>query len=242
MLALWSPKGGQGTTVVACAVALASAGADRDQVTLCDLGGDAESVLGVSASSGSGVLDWLGSRADGPQLGRTAAPVADSLRLIPRGGGVAVGDSVSSARLDRLLDELRSMPGRVVVDAGTPMAPGVGRTIVDGADESVVVMRACYLSLRRFAGAGLAADAIVHVREPQRALTAGDIEAALGLPVIATVEWDPAIARAVDAGLFVQRAPRRLRRSLASLSDDPRLAERSMQRTARAGVPAPWAP
>jgi hypothetical protein len=47
----------------------------------------------------------------------------------------------------------------------------------------------------------------VLVDEPGRALRARDIEASLRAPVVATVLLDPAIARAVDAGLLVARLP-----------------------------------
>jgi hypothetical protein len=48
---------------------------------------------------------------------------------------------------------------------------------------------------------------IVLVEEPGRALRPRDVEASLGAPVVATVLLDPAIARAVDAGLLLARLP-----------------------------------
>ena len=76
------------------------------------------------------------------------------------------------------------------------------------------MLRPCYLALRRALDAGLPAHGVVLVREPGRVLTAKDIEDVLRLPVRAEIEVDPAVARAVDAGLLAGRLPRLLERSL----------------------------
>ena len=55
------------------------------------------------------------------------------------------------------------------------------------------------------------------INEPGRALTATDIEAILGRPIVATVAYDPAISRAVDSGLLTTRVPRVLARALRHL-------------------------
>jgi hypothetical protein len=55
---------------------------------------------------------------------------------------------------------------------------------------------------------------IVLVDEPGRALTSTDVERALGVGVVAEVRLDPAVARAVDAGLLIARLPRSLSLSL----------------------------
>ena len=52
------------------------------------------------------------------------------------------------------------------------------------------------------------------VAEPGRALGAADVARAVGVPVIATVSLDPAVARAVDAGLLAARLPRTLQREV----------------------------
>ena len=46
------------------------------------------------------------------------------------------------------------------------------------------------------------------MREPGRSLTAGDVASVIGTPVVAELAVDPAVARAVDAGLFAARLPR----------------------------------
>jgi hypothetical protein len=54
----------------------------------------------------------------------------------------------------------------------------------------------------------------VLIDEPGRALRARDIECGLGAPVVATVLLDPAIARAVDAGLLLARVPAAFRHAV----------------------------
>jgi len=51
-------------------------------------------------------------------------------------------------------------------------------------------------------------DGLVVVSEPGRALDARDVEAVSGIPVVAVVDHSPAVARAIDAGLFVHRVAR----------------------------------
>lgn len=50
--------------------------------------------------------------------------------------------------------------------------------------------------------------------EPGRALDRTDVETVVGAPVQAEVPLDPAVARAVDAGLLASRLPRGLERAL----------------------------
>jgi hypothetical protein len=51
---------------------------------------------------------------------------------------------------------------------------------------------------------------IVLIEEPGRALSRRDIEAAIGA-IAVVLPYDPAVARAVDAGLLASRMPRSLR-------------------------------
>ena len=56
------------------------------------------------------------------------------------------------------------------------------------------------------------------INEPGRALDAKDIEAVTGVPVVtATVPYETAIARTIDAGLLTTRLPRSLARALRPL-------------------------
>ena len=76
MILCWAAKGGSGTTVVACALALGSAHARP--ATLVDLSGDCATALGLAEPAGPGVVDWLASPTAGfDDLARLACGVAN---------------------------------------------------------------------------------------------------------------------------------------------------------------------
>ena len=205
MIVCWAAKGGSGTTVVACALAL---GLGHGSTTLVDLSGDCATALGLVEPTGPGVSDWLASPSAGPDdLVRLAVAVRDDLGLITRGTACPPDDQWS-----RLAAALTAMPV-VVVDAGTGCPPG---PLHDAAEQSLLVTRPCFIALRRAQQLGIRPTGIVLVDEPGRALTSSDVEHALGVPVVAEVRLDPAVARAVDAGLLVARLPRSLVISLRS--------------------------
>ncbi len=173
---------------------------------LVDLSGDSATALGLVEPTGPGVTDWLVSPTSGPkELVRLAVPVRDDVRLIPRGSAHPPDDQWS-----RLAAALAS-PAIVVIDAGTGCPP---RPLHDAAEHSLLVTRPCFIALRRAQQLDVRPTGIVLVDEPGRALTSTDVENALGVPVVAEVRLDPAVARAVDAGLLATRLPRSLILSL----------------------------
>ena len=191
-----------------------------DEVLLADLDGDQPAVLALEQGATTGLTAWLDAERDSPAdaLARLEVPIADGLRLLPRGEG----SCRASARGDLLVDVLAADRRRVIVDCGTISAarggsdaPGiVGRRVVAGAVDSLLVIRPCYLALRRALSAPSRPSRILGVNEPGRALDVDDVEDVLGVPVVADVMIDPAVARAVDAGLLTGRLPRGLVRSL----------------------------
>ena len=206
MIVCWAAKGGSGTTVVACALALGWP--PSQAVTLVDLAGDCAIALGLNESTGPGVTAWLASpTARPPDLARLAVVVRDEVRLIPRGLAVTPDD-----QWPRLATALAAS-GNVVIDAGTGCPP---QALHDAAAQSLLVTRPCFMAIRRAQQSSLRPTGIVLVDEPGRALTSSDVERALGAPVVAEVRLDPAVARAVDAGLLIARLPRSLIVSLRS--------------------------
>ena len=196
-----SPKGGVGTSVVAAALALRHAHAGHPTV-LVDLAGDQPDLLGVAPSSSLGIGDWAAGGDDVPVEALTAleVEVGGGLSLLPRG-------SVSSSdRLGVAAAVLGAGHRSVVIDAGVTARPTWAPP--DAVD--VVVLRACYLGVRR-AGRLAAGTRLVLLEEPGRALRVADVEAALGVEVWRRVVVAPAVARAVDAGLLSVRLPRSLR-------------------------------
>jgi Flp pilus assembly CpaE family ATPase len=206
----WSPKGGSGTTVVATSLALVLA-REHGSALLVDLDGDVPAALGLAEPAGPGVLDWLGTvDADGEALDRLAVDAHDHLSLVARGEAVEATWPVG--RMEALAHVLATRPHPVVVDAGrwrTAVHP-----LVASATSSLMVLRPCYLGLRRAISVPVRPSGVVLVNEPGRALGRRDIEEVLGVQVVATVELDPQVARAVDAGLLSSRLPRGLVRGL----------------------------
>lgn len=203
MFVCWSVKGGSGTTVVSAALAVMCA---RIRPTLLvDLDGDAPAALGLPEPGGPGVFDWLASpTADDDALRRLAVPATDGLWLVPRGAAVDPG---ASLRWPALASALRSFDEEVFVDAGLGEPPNA---LVAGEVRSVLVVRPCYLALRRVVRLDHRPTDVVVVSEPGRALSARDVERTVGAPLIAEVPYDPGISRHVDAGLLAGRVPRTL--------------------------------
>ena len=227
LLSVWSPKGGSGTSVLAaaCAVVLA---ADRG-ARLVDLDGDQSAVLGLAPAAPAsangvgrrdephGVRDWLaaGPTAPADALARLAIDVAPGLALIPPGASDRNGSGEAGAALGVVL---RDEGGAVVADCGRA-DDAASRALVEVSDRSVVVLRPCYLALRRAATDDLlrSAAGIVVVEEQGRALGMREVADVLGLPVLATVPVRAAIARVVDAGVLVARLPDGLARPIRTL-------------------------
>lgn len=83
-----------------------------------------------------------------------------------------------------------------------------------------VVTRPCYLAARaesRTRQYEDRADGLIVITEPGRALSADDMAGATGVPVVAEIPWDPAVARAIDAGLLAARLPASLARPLGAI-------------------------
>ncbi len=212
VIACWSAKGGSGTTVVAVTLALLAAQRDEPGVLLVDLAGDVPAALGVADPAGPGVCGWAAAGAEVPAdaLARLAMPVRPGVELLVRGEG----PDPDRDRLELLAAMLGADDRTVVIDCGTLRDDSTALALAAGATTSLLVIRPCYLALRRAVAMPLRPSAVVLVADPGRALDRSDIEAVLGVPVVAEVSIDPAVARAVDAGLMASRLPRGLQRAL----------------------------
>ncbi|MFZ4811452.1 MAG: hypothetical protein ACOYL9_08925 [Ilumatobacteraceae bacterium] len=205
----WSPKGGSGTTVVACSLALLAA--RHEPTVLLDLGGDAAPALGVTVTNGPGVGDWLAAPNSPPDaLWRLGTEVVAGLTLVSPG---TMGP-LTEVNAERLAAAAATAAFGVVIDAGTHTGPDV---LHHSAELSLLVIRPCYLAIRRAVAFGGLATGFVLVDEPARALGGSDVERAVGAPQLAHLRWDPAIARAVDAGILAGRLPASLERPLRPL-------------------------
>lgn len=219
LTACWSVKGGSGTTVVAAALALGIAGVGRP-VVVADFAGDLPAVLGVAEPRGPGLLDWLDAGPSVPTdgLARIAHLSDRGVTVVPKGEWATragAGDADAGVRLAKALRGVRG-PNPVIADCGKVESAAL-RAFVEASDRSFLVLRPCYLALRRALHAPRP-TAVVLITEPERALSAGDVEDVLGVPVAATISWEPAIARAVDSGLMSARLPRRLAHALRDVA------------------------
>lgn len=214
LVACWSAKGGVGTTVVAASLAAVLGASAPDGCLLVDLGGDAPGALGLPDPPGNGLAGLL-RRPGAGALRRLEVPVRDGLTLLPRGPG-ALGPP---GRVEELAAALAAEERPVVVDAGV-VSRGREAAVpfVAGASRSLLVTRACYLALRRAVQAPVRPSGVVLVAEPGRALRSDDVADILGVPVVAEIAWDPAVARTVDAGMLSSRVPPVLARPLADVA------------------------
>ncbi len=210
LFACWSTKGGSGTTVVAVALAslLARHGAGS---LLVDLAGDVPAVLGMPEPDGPGIAGWLaaGDGVPADALPRLEVAGPGGVRVLPLGASVAP----AGPRGDVLAALLGADPRPVIADCGTAPS-GAARSVALAATHSILVVRPCFLALRKAGRSPVQPTVVVLVREPGRSLGAADVEAAVGAPVVAEVGFDVSVARAVDAGTLGQRLPRALQRSL----------------------------
>mgnify|MGYP003348051697 FL=1 len=206
MILCWSSKGGSGTTVVSAALAILASASHA--TTLIDLCGDLPAALGVSEPSGPGLADWMQSPlAADTGVSTLSTEVTQTLQLLHRGNG-----SLPAHRWSMVADSIAaSVHGQVVIDTGTMVPPDELRHL---ADTCLLVVRPCYLALRR----AITIDPALHswvtgvvlVSEPGRVLRRADVERSIGVPVVAEIPVDPGVARAVDAGLLLSRLPRTL--------------------------------
>jgi len=139
LLALWSPKGGSGTSVfaAACALVLGRRGGAR----LADLDGDQPALFGLASDPPTGLVDWLGAGPEAPTdaLERLTVEAAAGVALIPRGSPARPLAPVPAAEAGAALAvALRDGLVPTVVDLGLAQSPAA-RAVLEVADASLVV-------------------------------------------------------------------------------------------------------
>ena len=217
-------KGGSGTTVITALTALA----DRSPTLLVDLDDELPAVLGIPEPDRPGVVDWFQSDAPLEHLDDLLVEIDRSTVILPTRGTASESErtstcvDVSLTRWLQLASWCRTWAtaqgGRVLIDTGTRAVPP---EFAAACDQRWLVTRACYLSLRRAVRSAPKPTGVIVITEPGRALTGHDIEQSIDAPVLASIPWDPAIARSVDAGLVTcSRLHRRTMRALARAADD----------------------
>jgi MinD superfamily P-loop ATPase len=210
MLLCWSAKGGSGATVVAAALSLVLS--TTRSVTLADLGGDIPAALGLPEPAGPGLTDWLASPdADAAALARLTIDVNPTLRLLPRGAA----PMPTQPRWADLVPALSDVDEEIVIDGGTGEPPDeLDRAV----DQSLLVIRPCYLAMRRLVSMRSRPTGVIVISEPGRNLRSIDLAHSIGAPVVAQVPFDPAVFNAVNSGLLAGRLTRSLAHALRDIA------------------------
>ena len=135
------------------------------------------------------------------RLTATAPAGVEDLAVILAVPTPAPGEVVEVAAGLSLGDE--ADPGAYnVLDGGTD-------TFSDHDGPVYLVVRNCYVSLRRALLAPPTTAGVVLVMEPGRSLGPRDVADVVGVPIVARVEMTASVARSIDAGLLVSaRRPR----------------------------------
>ena len=212
MIVCWSLKGGSGTTVVSAALALTLAQRNTATVRIVDLAGDIPSALGIAEPSGEGVMNWL--QQQHVPIQSLQIPVTARVSLIPRGNDSLLHHNLTAEHCNSLATELDTSNELTVVDAGSGHIP----QLINNATTSLLVIRPCYLALRKAAHLSVKPHGIVLINEPGRSLGKRDVESVVGAPVLVELPLDPTIARCVDAGLLASRIPTVLSQHLAHVA------------------------
>ena len=217
----YAAKGGSGTTVVACVRALGAPG----PILLVDIDGDIPAMLGLGDPEQPGLLDWLESDAPMAHLDDLLIDATPNCSVLPatnHGPSSRAVDlvAVESARWDDLVDWFdgwcADSGGSVIIDAGTQLLPD---SLLEQCGRRWLVTRACYLGLRRASRHRGNPTGVVLIDEPGHALRARDVETTLRAPIVATIQWDVSVTRAVDGGLLLgNRLPRSVHRALGRVA------------------------
>ena len=205
LVCFWSPKGGSGTSVVTAAAGVLMARRGRARVV--DLAGDLPAIFGLVKDPELGVFDWLRAGASAPAdaLEHLEVALDSNLALVPS-GSVGSDDVLPECGAALAVALRESVP--TLCDGGRLENPSVG-ALAEVADANVIVLRGCYLALRRAIHHPATAftTGVILIDEPRRSLGARDIEDVLGVPVLARIEVNAHIARAIDAGVLRSRIP-----------------------------------
>jgi hypothetical protein len=179
----YSPKGGQGCSTTAALRALKLSETGKDVLLLVDH----DQFPTMCAILNTHV-----------EPGRLGADVSPHLTVMPT-------DTRWLDRDDRDgIDEV--LFDHIIVDGGVAK----GHVNLTGAYERIMVLRNCYLAMR-LVNQAPTPDRAVLILEPNRALDAQDVGQVLHGAPVTVLPLDPAISRAVDAGLLTARPPKAAR-------------------------------
>jgi pilus assembly protein CpaE len=223
MVAVFSPKGGVGTTTIATNIALAQAQRKPDKVVLIDLNLGFGSVathlnLKVRQSLADVIRDETALRE--PELLRTFAMRHDSgLHVLAAPTTPELAGLVEPQHVEQLLDTILRQYDAVVIDAGS-MLDQRSMIVLDHADAVIVpvypemaalkAVRAMLDYLNENGSAASKAAFVLNNMFAREILRMRDVETALGARVTLELPYDPFLyLKAVNEGIpIVKGAPR----------------------------------
>ncbi|MEM9516211.1 MAG: hypothetical protein AAGA42_15280, partial [Actinomycetota bacterium] len=217
---LWAAKGGTGTTLTACALALAQ----PLSTMLVDLDGDVPRALGIGSRDRPGLDDWLASDAPDDHLADLLIRGPADLVILParRDTTPRPTDRMRRPQLEErwttlatwCADWASQADRHAYVDAGTGEPPP---QFVDAADRALLVTRRCFLGLSLARQLDAHPTGLVLLDEHGRTMPTRAITEAVGAPIVARVRHERAVFQAVDAGLATAPLPRSTHRALRPL-------------------------
>lgn len=214
-----STKGGSGTSTVTAGLAAITglrSNTARTSVLVVDLLDDLPAIFGIAAPL-EGLAEWS-TRSTDRDFFDLCLDCGHGVQLLPCGAG-PLPDPMSNlwSRLAGVVEEQVAAGNHVFVDVGTRRVPDrLERRLAAMPTRSLLVIRPCYLALRRAIECRDTVDGVVLVTGGGRVLGKRDVEGVLGVPVVCEVPLDPDVARRVDSGLFNSRLPASL---VAALDD-----------------------
>ena len=116
--------------------------------------------------------------------------------------------------LSRALSQIHDQAINIVIDAG--ISP-VSKTLWEVADTNYLIIRPCYLALRKAVEQNRSTTGVILITGGDRVLTRRDVQSVLKTEVVAEIALDPEIARRVDSGLLHSRIPPALSAALSPL-------------------------
>lgn len=190
---LTGARGGQGTSTIAASLAVLAAG--HGPTLLCS----------IEPTTTAALLGIPLPLADDP-----AVEVAANLDL-----ATSAMAGVTPARYNTIVIDAGRIPTAPFDRADATLGKGDG---VGPVEHYAVLRGPCYVGLATLTATGGGwCDGTILVHEDGRALAERDVTDVLGVPVVATVPIDAAVARATDAGLLLARLHRLPLRRLAPL-------------------------
>ena len=215
LIALYSPKGGVGTTTVAVNVALAIGARMPDAVAVVDLtpmAGHVATHLDIKPKLTVGDLMRDSQGMISPEILRTTYLTKDArgIQVLAGSPGPSTAPLMSGEDATRTLEGLLTAVPNVVVDLGSHLDDRVVASL-EAADDVVIVvtpdfpaLKATYSFLEYLSEAGpRIAEPTIVVNEVYalQTLTPGDIENALGRRVAIRIPYDPLLyLRAANQG------------------------------------------